>query len=80
MFYFKTPCPVCLAGEVGFLRLADQRLLLFCNECDATWRSPHEVGVEPHFLQPTDSSVRWATLAEIAASNWSEFVTGECRD
>ena len=70
---------MCEAGQVGFLKTEGQ-LVLFCNECDATWLSPFDVGVKPHILQQTDEAAAWATLREIEANGWRDLIAGEYND
>ena len=81
-------CPFCSEyGNVCFrLAAGKERVVLVCDECDATWLNPNEVSAErADAPQPPDFTIsgtnsrlgagsRWATLEEIQASGFAQFV------
>ena len=91
MFYTKF-CPFCGEyGRVGFWRCDDgNRLVLVCDECDATWLHPASVTSEsalfpasPDFnvdnlgCSLSGPKAGWAEREEIKVAGWEPFIAGE---
>jgi hypothetical protein len=91
MYYF-CKCPQdCGNGYVGFWRCADgMRIILRCDECEASWSEPAEVLTKnpalvssPDYLWPGTNipvygeKAGWAGREKIDSVGWTSFIKGE---
>ncbi|EFA81462.1 hypothetical protein PPL_05450 [Heterostelium album PN500] len=74
---YPSLCPACEGCCRHFHTLADQSIILYCEECDAIWTNPEDISVEKMSsmeaddLRDNDQMLHWSTTAEVNNSLWA---------
>ena len=79
-------CPVCGQGELAIAKEVldgpsnDINYIIFCEECDAEWKSPHITDENRLPRQRKRGKIINATLDEIQGLHWEQHIISNAID
>jgi len=87
-YFIAEHCPFCAEyGNIGFVQTGgEQRIVLVCDECGATWLDPEKTSPEfadapqPPLFRITGTqsylgkNSGWANLEAIESAGWGKYV------
>ena len=68
-------CPICRQGMVEIVKECSTGILfLLCDECEAEWDSPEDIGVYGKGSRQKYGRVTAPTECEISDRDWTEYI------
>lgn len=68
-------CPVCKQGCIEFVKEEKTGLLfLLCDECEAEWTTPEDIGVQGKGSRCKFGKVIEPTEEEILSKGWGKYI------